>query len=44
MIKAVIFDMNGVIIDDEHIHEMAFRETVKPYGVDLNHQAYLGLS
>lgn len=41
MIKAILFDMNGIIIDDEHIHEMAFRETVKPFGVDLTHEAYL---
>jgi HAD superfamily hydrolase (TIGR01509 family) len=41
MIKAILFDMNGIIIDDEHIHEMAFRETVKPFGIDLDHQAYL---
>ncbi|MBT3249601.1 MAG: HAD family phosphatase [Candidatus Pacebacteria bacterium] len=41
MIKAVLFDMNGVIIDDEHLHEMAFRETVKPFGIDLTHQLYL---
>ncbi len=41
MIKAVLFDMNGIIIDDEHIHELAFRETVRPYGVDLTHQNYL---
>lgn len=33
--------MNGVIIDDEHIHEMAFRETVKPFNIDLDHQTYL---
>lgn len=39
--KAVIFDMNGVIINDEHIHEMAFRETVSPYNIDLDHQAYI---
>lgn len=32
--------MNGIIIDDEHIHERAFRDTVKPYNIDLNHQAY----
>lgn len=41
MIKAVLFDMNGIIIDDEHIHEMAFRETVKPFNIDLDHQIYL---
>jgi HAD superfamily hydrolase (TIGR01509 family) len=41
MIKAILFDMNGIIIDDENIHEMAFRETVKLYNINLDHQAYL---
>lgn len=41
MIKAILFDMNGIIINDEHIHEMAFKETVKSFGIDLNHQTYL---
>ncbi|MFA5986758.1 MAG: HAD family phosphatase [Parcubacteria group bacterium] len=41
MIKAIIFDMNGVIIDDEHAHEMAFRDTVKEYKIDLTHDDYL---
>ncbi len=41
MIKAVLFDMNGIIIDDEHIHEMAFKETVKPYGIEMDHSTYL---
>lgn len=41
MIKAIFFDMNGVIINDERIHEMALKETVKPFAIDLNHQAYL---
>lgn len=41
MIKAVLFDMNGIIIDDEHIHEMAFKQTVQPYAINLDHQAYL---
>ena len=33
--------MNGIIIDDEHIHEMAFSKTVEPYDIKLDHQAYL---
>ena len=41
MIKAVLFDMNGIIIDDEHIHEKALQETVKPFGVDVSHEQYL---
>jgi len=41
MIKAILFDMNGIIIDDENIHEMAFRETLRPYNINFNHQTYL---
>lgn len=41
MIKAILFDMNGVIIDDEHIHEKAFHDTVKGFGIDLSHENYL---
>lgn len=41
MIKAIIFDMNGVIIDDEHIHEMAFKNTLAKYGIELDHNTYL---
>lgn len=41
MIKAVLFDMNGIIIDDEHIHELAFQETVKPFNISLTHTDYL---
>ena len=41
MIKAIIFDMNGVIIDDEHIHEMAFKSTLAKHGIELDHRTYL---
>ncbi len=41
MIKAVLFDVNGVIVDDEPVHELAFREAVKPYGIKLSHTDYL---
>lgn len=40
MITAVIFDMNGVIIDDEPLHEQAFREVLQSIGVTLSHEAY----
>lgn len=40
-VKAVIFDMNGVIIDDEKIHEGAFKQTLEPHGIILDHQSYL---
>ncbi len=41
MIRAVLFDMNGIIIDDEQVHEAAFRETLQPHGIELTHQLYL---
>ncbi len=41
MIKAILFDMNGVIIDDEHIHKKAFGETVKKFGINLSHEDYI---
>lgn len=40
-IKAIIFDMNGIIIDDEHIHERAFKQSLEPYGINLSHESYL---
>lgn len=40
-IKSVIFDMNGVIIDDEHVHEIAFKDVLSSYGINLTHEEYL---
>lgn len=35
MLRAVIFDMDGVLIDSEPVHAKAAVETLKPYGVEL---------
>lgn len=35
MIKAVIFDMDGVLVDTEKYHEMAYIETARKVGVNL---------
>ena len=40
MISAVIFDMNGVIIDDEWGHSLAFQEIMKEYDVDITEEDY----
>ncbi|MEQ1934393.1 MAG: HAD family phosphatase [Fimbriimonadaceae bacterium] len=39
--QAVIFDWNGVLIDDEELHEFAFREVLRRAGGDLTHSDYV---
>ena len=47
MIRAVIFDFNGVLVDDEHVHFELFREILAEEGVAISakqyHEQYLGL-
>ncbi len=40
MITTIIFDMNGVITDDEDIHELATKEVFKSIGIDLSSKNY----
>jgi beta-phosphoglucomutase len=40
MIKALFFDFNGVIIDDEHIQMNAYKEVFKEHGIDLTEEWY----
>ncbi len=45
LLKAVIFDMDGVIVDSEPLHVKAERETLAPYGIKLEEselQKYMG--
>jgi beta-phosphoglucomutase family hydrolase len=46
MISAVIFDMDGVIVDSEPFHVQAEREVMERYGFDISeeelHRRYLG--
>jgi beta-phosphoglucomutase len=46
MIRALIFDFNGVIVDDEHVHFELFRDVLQENGVELTettyHDRYLG--
>jgi len=48
MLKAVIFDFDGVITDSEILHLRAFNQSLAPYGVEITtkdyYQAYLGFS
>jgi len=38
--KAVLFDMDGVIVDSEPLHVAAFQATLKRYGHDLSEDQY----
>lgn len=40
MLKAIILDFNGVILDDEPLHFAAMRDTVADFGVNLTWEAY----
>ena len=40
MIKAIFFDFNGVIIDDERIHLQAYREVLAAEGIPLTDEDY----
>jgi beta-phosphoglucomutase len=39
-IRAVIFDFNGVLVDDEHVHFELFREVLAVEGIALDEAAY----
>ncbi|WP_041444645.1 HAD family hydrolase [Syntrophobotulus glycolicus] len=47
MVKAVIFDMDGVIIDSEPIHFVSDQMTLQDYGVEITNEElskYVGIS
>jgi phosphoglycolate phosphatase-like HAD superfamily hydrolase len=37
---ATLFDFNGVLIDDELVHFAAFRDVMRPLGIDLDRATY----
>jgi HAD superfamily hydrolase (TIGR01509 family) len=39
-IRALIFDFNGVLVDDESIHFQAFQNTIRAEGLDLDWEGY----
>lgn len=39
-LRALIFDFNGVLVDDESIHFQAFQSTVRAEGLDLDWEDY----
>lgn len=43
MLKAVIFDFDGVIVDTEPLHYRAFQEVLKPLGLEYSWDEYLAV-
>lgn len=44
MIKTIIFDMDGVIIDSEPVHHRAFKEHFKELGLTISDEYYQSLT
>ncbi|MEN3326727.1 MAG: beta-phosphoglucomutase, partial [Acidobacteriota bacterium] len=40
MIKAVFFDFNGVILDDEMIQMKSYQEVLRSHSIDLTEEMY----
>lgn len=40
MFPATLFDYNGVLVDDEHVHLEAFRDVLGPLGIELDERDY----
>jgi len=38
--SAYVFDYNGVLVDDEHVHWAAFAEVLRPMGITLSESDY----
>src|SRR5260370_36601913 len=41
--KGIIFDMDGVLTDSSPIHDWAFRETLRPYGIVVDYRRIAGM-
>ena len=38
--RAIIFDFNGIIVDDEDLHYQAIKELFTEFGLELNKSKY----
>jgi HAD superfamily hydrolase (TIGR01509 family) len=43
MIQAVLFDFNGVVIDDEPLHKKAYQDVLASEGITLTDEDYYGM-
>jgi beta-phosphoglucomutase len=42
MPRAVLWDLDGTLVDSEEFHWLSWRDTLKPEGVELTYQQFLG--
>lgn len=40
VLKALLFDLDGTLADTDHLHEQAWLEALKPYGIQADHHFY----
>lgn len=43
MLKAVVFDFDGVIVDSEPFHYRAFQEVLRPFGISFSWDEYVSI-
>src|SRR5262245_41915847 len=43
MIKSILFDFNGVIVDDEPLHKQAYRDVFGGHGIEITDEQYNAL-
>lgn len=41
MLRAIVFDFDGVVVDSEPLHHRAFLDIVEPMGLELDYETYL---
>lgn len=41
MLKGIIFDLDGVLVDSEPVHFLAYKQSFEKYGIDLSKENYL---
>jgi beta-phosphoglucomutase-like phosphatase (HAD superfamily) len=44
MLKAVLFDMDGVIVDTEPLHHKAYQQMFSEVGIDVSSEMYEGFT
>ena len=41
MVQAIVFDLDGVLVDSDPLHYQAFVQVARRYGIDFDYSRYL---